>query len=33
MCGRITREGIFHLPKSNYSYGYDSETLRTDETH
>ena len=27
MCGRITREGIFHLPKSNYSYGYDSETL------
>lgn len=27
MYGKITREGIFHLPKSNYSYGYDSETL------
>lgn len=24
---KITREAIFHLPKSNYSYGYDKETL------
>lgn len=23
----ITREAIFHLPKSNYSYSYDKETL------
>lgn len=23
----ITREAIFHLPKSNYSYGYDRDTL------
>lgn len=24
---RISREAIFHLPKSNYSYGYDKDTL------
>jgi glycosidase len=23
----ITREAIFHMPKSNYAYGYDKETL------
>ncbi len=23
----ITRGGLFHQPKSNYSYGYDGNTL------
>lgn len=25
--GKITREAINHIAQSNYSYGYDNETL------
>ncbi len=25
--GKITREAIHHIAQSNYSYGYDNETL------
>jgi len=24
---KISREAILHIPKSNYAYGYDKETL------
>lgn len=27
MKSKITREALFHLPKSNYAYGYDKDTL------